>query len=168
MENRLVFTLGELVRDIDILAKFKKVFGFDEYQQSLIDLKKLTEEQGLETNEDSKIFMSTDQTAMLITNYKRLVGNPNDYVGFSLQTLKRVFDILAVDKEEKDNTIVFVSLKKEKPCIVVNSHSAIMVAPRRIEELPQNPAETEEAETQETQTETETQEAEKEPVPATA
>ena len=167
MENRLVFSLGELIRDIDILARFKKVFGFNEYQQSLTDLKKLTEEQGLETNGDSKIFMATDQTVMLVTNYKKLTGNPNDYVGFNLQTLKKVFDILAVDKEEKDNVTVFVPLKEQKPCIVVNSHSAIVVAPKLVEELPENAEAEAEAET-ETEQETETQEAEAEPVPATA
>jgi len=168
MENRLVFTLGELVRDIDILARFKKVFGFNEYQDSLMDIEKL----GIEKNGDSKIFVSTDSTTALITNYKKLVGSPNDYVAFDLQMLKKVFDVLAVDKEEKDNVTVFVPLKAQKPCIVVNSHTAIVVAPKIVEEMPENSeteAETEtETQTEETQTqETETQE-EQEPVPATA
>ena len=163
MNGSLVFSLSELIRDIDILARFKKTFGFNEYQDTLTDIEKL----GIEKNGDSKIFVSTDSTTALITNYKRLVGNPSDYVAFNLQTLKKVFDVLGIDKEEKDNVTVFVPLKAQKPCIVVNSHTAIVVAPKLVEELPENAEAEAEAET-ETEQETETQEAEAEPVPATA
>jgi len=159
--ERLVFSLGELVRDIDVLARFKKHFGFDEYQATLTDLKEQAKNIGLETNGDSKAFMSTDQTAMLVTNYKKL--NLKKYVAFNLRILKKVLDILNDSKDEE--ITVFVNLEKEMPCIVTNSTTAIIVAPRVGEDLPEN---VEEAETQETQTETETQEAEKEPVPATA
>ena len=167
MENRLVFSLGELVRDIDVLARFKKHFGFDEHQATLTDLKEYAKNVGLEANGDSKAFMSTDQTTMLVTNYKKL--NLKKYVAFNLRILKKVLDILNDSKDEE--ITVFVNLEKEMPCIVTNSTTAIIVAPRVGEDLPENveEAETEvETETQETQTqETETQE-EQEPVPATA
>jgi len=157
MENeKIYFTLGELVRDLDTLARFKKIFSFNEYQGTITDLKEQARK-FVEVNGDSKAFMSADATTMLVTNYKRL--NLKNYVAFNLRTLKKILDVLNDSKDEE--ITVYVSLDEAKPCVVTNSTSAIILAPIKTE----SEAEQED----QTQTETqETQEAEKEPVPATA
>jgi len=160
MENeKIYFTLSELVRDLDTLARFKKIFSFNEYQGTITDLKEQARK-FVEVNGDSKAFMSADGTAMLVTNYKKL--NFKNCVAFNLRTLKKILDVLNDSKDEE--ITVYVSLDEVKPCVVTNSTSAVILAPIISEDSEETEAEAE----AETKQETETQESEAEPVPATA
>ena len=119
--------MKDLIKNIDVIANFKKKFGINEDYEKNIEIEKL----GLRGEQTTNKFISNNATTLLATDVRI---DFKKYVIFSGDILKQAIDVLK--SEEKKDIVLVVSLDEVKPSVVINreTNNAIVIAPR-IEEV---------------------------------